>query len=328
MFNIKKDKPATPAPGNSVSVIIKKVEICVTKGDITDFPCDALVYEANTHLNADEGLAALIKRKGGKTVEEAMAKMVPAKVGDALFSPAAGLPVKFLIHAITTGLNPKIDSPVIRRATYNSLMCAQKNALSAVAFPVLGQGLGEMPYEAVSKLMAQEILRYIKAVADPSLKKITVVCSSDEAFDIFKNSICGYLEHLVLLGPFLVVDGIVEYQDGIVLVERTNPPFGWALPGGFVDYGESVEAAVVREVQEETNLAFKNIRQFKVYSDKERDPRFHTATVAFIGKGEGLVKAASDAKDARLFKFNELPADLAFDHKKIIDEYLASKKSS
>jgi len=326
MFNFKKDKPIQPVPGNSVSVVIKNIEISVVMSDITEFPCDALVYEANTHFNADGGLAAMVKLKGGKTVEAAMAKFVPAKIGDVLFSPAAGLPVKFLIHAVTTGLNPKIDTSVIRKATYNSLLCAQKNNLAAVSFPVLGQGLGDMPYEAVSKLMAQEIFRYIQTTTAPALKKITIVCASDEAFDVFKNNICAYLNHLILQGPFLVVSGVVEYQDGIVLVERTNPPFGWSLPGGFVDYNESVEVAVAREVQEETNLAFKNIRQLKVYSDKDRDPRFHTVVVAFAGKGEGLIKPASDAKDARLFKINEIPAELAFDHRKIIDDYLASKK--
>ena len=106
------------------------------------------------------------------------------------------------------------------------------------------------------------------------------------------------------------------------MVERKNPPFGWALPGGFVDWGESVEEAVVREVKEETNLDFVNIQQFKVYSQPQRDPRFHTVSVVFVGKGEGILKASSDARNVKVFKFNNLPQVIAFDHKKIIEDYL------
>ncbi|MCK4809608.1 MAG: NUDIX hydrolase [Candidatus Omnitrophica bacterium] len=127
------------------------------------------------------------------------------------------------------------------------------------------------------------------------------------------------------LGPYLTVDGIIEYQGGIVMIERSNPPLGWALPGGFVDYGESVEDAVVREVKEETNLDFIGVKQYKVYSKPHRDPRFHTVSVVFTGTGEGELIAASDAQNAAVFKADSLPEKIAFDHRQIITEYLKKR---
>jgi len=327
MFNFKKNKGFNPADAVKVACRVKNVDIVVIKGDITEFPCEAVVCEANTHLNMEEGAAANLKRKGGAFVQEALSKLGPAKVGDALLAPAGQLPAQFIIHAVTVGLSPRIDEAIIRKATYQSLLCAQKNTISAVAFPVLGHDSGDVPYEVSSKLMAQEIFRYIKAVTEPSLRSIYIVCYSDDVFDVFKQNVCGYLEHLVNQGPFLTVDAIIDYQDGVVLVERSNPPFGWALPGGFVDYGESVETAVAREVKEETDLKFTYFKQFKVYSEKERDPRFHTVSVVFTGQAEGAIKAGSDAAQAKVFKPDELPARLAFDHRKIINEYILLKNA-
>lgn len=123
-------------------------------------------------------------------------------------------------------------------------------------------------------------------------------------------------------GPRLTVDAIIRYQKGIVLVERKHPPYGWALPGGFVDWGESVEQAVRREVEEEVSLRLEDLRQFRVYSDPQRDPRGHTVSVVFEGRGSGDLKAASDARRASVFPPTALPKEIAFDHGQIIDEYL------
>jgi ADP-ribose pyrophosphatase YjhB (NUDIX family) len=117
--------------------------------------------------------------------------------------------------------------------------------------------------------------------------------------------------------PFLTVDVIVHLDNSIVLVERLNPPPGWALPGGFVEVGESCEMAAIREVKEETNLDLLDLKQFKVYSDPKRDPRFHTATVVFSAIGKGTPQAQSDAKNIQLFPENGLPV-LAFDHNQIL----------
>src|SRR3989338_4297041 len=101
-------------------------------------------------------------------------------------------------------------------------------------------------------------------------------------------------------GPPLTVDIIISYKKGIVLIERKNKPFGWALPGGFVDYGEPVEHAAVREVREETNLKLKNLKQFHVYSDPKRDSRHHTVTVVFTADGSGKLRAQDDAKNIKI----------------------------
>jgi len=122
----------------------------------------------------------------------------------------------------------------------------------------------------------------------------------------------------------LTVDCIIDINSKIVLIERKNPPYGWALPGGFVDEGETVEDAVIREMKEETNLSLGNLRQFHVYSNPLRDPRGHTVSVIFTALGVGEPKAQDDAKEIGLFTSNTLPEDIAFDHRKILSDYFKS----
>ncbi|MEM7816399.1 MAG: macro domain-containing protein [Candidatus Aenigmatarchaeota archaeon] len=304
---------------------IKDTEILVVKGDITEMDTEAIVNAANNHFYMGGGVAGAIKKKGGKIIEEEAIKQGPVKVGEAIITSAGTLKAKYVIHAATMELDFKTNEEIIRLATYNSLILAQEKNISSISFCALGCGVGGFSYEACAKIMAQEVFRYLKEVSFPSLKKIFFVLFSDEAFDIFKKNIEGYLTYIfekLSKGPFLTVDGIVEYKDGIVMVERSNPPFGWALPGGFVDYNETVEEAVKREIKEETNLEFINFKQFKVYSQPKRDPRFHTVSVVFIGKGEGKIKASSDAKNVEIFRLNGLPEKIAFDHSIIIKDYL------
>lgn len=126
----------------------------------------------------------------------------------------------------------------------------------------------------------------------------------------------------VYRNPFLTVDIILWVpRQGIVLIERRNFPLGWALPGGFVDYGETLEMAALREAKEETGLDVENLAQFRAYSDPARDPRHHTVTVVFMGIGRGEPKAADDAKDLRVFPLESLPDELAFDHARILADY-------
>lgn len=125
------------------------------------------------------------------------------------------------------------------------------------------------------------------------------------------------------LNPVPTVDVIIEKEGGIVLIKRKNPPYGWALPGGFVDYGESLEGAAIRETKEETNLQVKELEQFHTYSDPARDPRFHTITTVFVGKGEGEPHPADDAQEIKISKKNALPSHLAFDHRKILEDYFS-----
>jgi 8-oxo-dGTP diphosphatase len=125
--------------------------------------------------------------------------------------------------------------------------------------------------------------------------------------------------------PLLTVDIIIECGGGIVLIERKNAPFGWALPGGFVDVGESVEQAAVREAKEETSLDVRLIEQMHTYSDPRRDPRRHTVSTVFIAKAEGIPRGADDARNASVFNSDNLPAPLVFDHAGILNDYFRYK---
>ncbi len=121
--------------------------------------------------------------------------------------------------------------------------------------------------------------------------------------------------------PFPTVDVIVEVPGGIVLVERRNPPRGWALPGGFVDYGETVEDAARREVREETGLEVSLATLLGVYSEPSRDPRQHNLSVVYIGTSQGAPRAGDDASRAEVFPLDALPSPLCFDHARILDDY-------
>lgn len=125
--------------------------------------------------------------------------------------------------------------------------------------------------------------------------------------------------------PIPTVDIIIEINGGIVLIKRKNPPFGWALPGGFVDYGESLEDAAIREAREETSLDIKLVRQFHTYSDPNRDERFHTISTVYIAKAKGEPKAADDAKEIGIFTEDNLPSPIAFDHEKILNDYFRER---
>jgi 8-oxo-dGTP diphosphatase len=124
--------------------------------------------------------------------------------------------------------------------------------------------------------------------------------------------------------PGLAVDIIIEIDKKIVLVKRKNPPYGWALPGGFVELGESVENTAKREVKEETGLELTNLKQFHVYSQPDRDPRRHTVSIVFTANGVGLPKAADDAAEIMLFILHDLPQNITFDHRQILEDYKKS----
>ena len=125
--------------------------------------------------------------------------------------------------------------------------------------------------------------------------------------------------------PVPTVDIIIRYGDGIILIKRRNPPEGWALPGGFVDYGETLEDAAIREAREETGLAVRLIRQFHNYSDPRRDPRQHTISTVFIAEASGRAEAGDDAGELSVFDAGNLPDSMAFDHKQILNDYFTGR---
>ncbi|WP_461866421.1 NUDIX domain-containing protein [Thermococcus sp.] len=123
----------------------------------------------------------------------------------------------------------------------------------------------------------------------------------------------------------LTVDIVILYKGGIILIKRKHEPFKnhWALPGGFVEYGETVEHAAVREAKEETGLDIKLLKLVGVYSDPNRDPRGHTVTTAFLAEGNGELKAGDDAKEVHVIPVDKiLSLPLAFDHRKILEDAL------
>lgn len=132
--------------------------------------------------------------------------------------------------------------------------------------------------------------------------------------------------------PLLTADIIIELVDRperpVVLIERKHPPFGWAIPGGFVDVGESVEAAAIREAQEETSLEVSLRVLLGVYSTPERDPRGHTASVVYVAEAHGSPVAQDDARSVGVFSLDRLPSSLAFDHRQILDDYRVYREAS
>jgi O-acetyl-ADP-ribose deacetylase (regulator of RNase III)/ADP-ribose pyrophosphatase YjhB (NUDIX family) len=307
---------------------IKNTEIKVLMGDITELRVDAIVNAANNKLLMGGGVAGAIKKKGGKVIEEEALGKGPIEIGGAVPTGAGELAVKYVIHAATMGMDFKTDEVKIRNACKNSLAVAEQLKINSIVFPALGCGTGGFGLLASAKIMAQEVLRHLRQNST-TLKEVVFCLNNQEAFAVFKKGVLGYLEYVTTKlsnGPYVTVDVIIELPAGIVIIKRSNPPFGWALPGGFVDYGESLEEAVIREAKEETGLDLIQVKQFHTYSNPTRDPRFHTIGTVFIAKAKGIPKAGDDAADIQVIKLSQIEKlEFAFDHKKILQDYLKTK---
>ncbi|MDI6809718.1 MAG: NUDIX hydrolase [Candidatus Eisenbacteria bacterium] len=129
--------------------------------------------------------------------------------------------------------------------------------------------------------------------------------------------------------PRVTADIIIVLEGGkVLLIRRRNPPYGWALPGGFLEYGETLEECARREAFEETGLELRGLRQFGTYSDPGRDPRGHTVSTVFVAEAQGKAAAGDDAADIGTFYLDSLPDDIAFDHRKILDDFKAGSQGN
>ncbi|MDP2652504.1 MAG: macro domain-containing protein [Candidatus Omnitrophota bacterium] len=308
---------------------IKNIELKVLKGDITDLDVDAIVNPANCDLTMSAGLAGVIKKKGGDSIEATALLKGPVKPGQAVWTGGGELKAQYVIHAATVNRNLKSDEQTVRQATAGALKCAAELGVRSVALPALGIGTGGFPAIGAAKIMAQEFLKFGR-FAKSSLQEIVLCLYDLETFEVFDQQVNGYVRHIqedLGIGPYVTVDIIIELAEGIILIERSNPPYGWALPGGFVDYGESMEKAAAREAKEETNMDLAGLRQFRVYSDPSRDPRFHTVSTVFIAKGKGKPQFGDDAKGLKIVPYRDLRRlKYAFDHNKVIADYLKERK--
>lgn len=225
---------------------------------------------------------------------------------------------------------PPPDEHAVRAAYRRVLEEAERHGHREVSLRALGVVPGGLSAAASAKIMAQEAIRFARS--DPTHVR-RIACSAHEraGFEPLRKTVEGYVRHFLEVlawGPLVTVDAIIETPSGIVLVERSSPPFGLALPGGFVDYGESLEEAVRREAAEETGLELADLRQFHTYSDPSRDPRFHTISTVFMARAAGSPRAGDDAAAVRVVGREEAPGlAYAFDHGRVIADWLRSRGS-
>lgn len=310
--------------------LFKDVQIEIKKADITEERAEAIVNPANTDMLMERGVAGAIKKKGGDEIEEEALKHAPLDMGGVAVTSSGKLPASYVFHAAVMGKDSGITEVVIRKAARNVLLKAKEKNVSSLAIPALGCGLGGFSFEVSSKIMAQEIFKFVHFDTPGSVEKITFALFSDEAVEAFESNVKNYIEYIyqkIQKGPFITVDGIIPMGDGIILIERSNPPSGWALPGGFVDWGETVEEAVKREVKEETNIDTGKLEFFGVYSSADRDPRFHTVSCVYIIEPKNKdFKASSDAKNIALYSKEQLKSiKIAFDHREIIEKFFEKR---
>ncbi len=220
-----------------------------------------------------------------------------------------------------------VNEQSVRNAAATAIAEAVGRGAASIALPAFGVGVG-LSAVASGKIMVQEAIRAARA-GSTSLRRIILCCPDPEAFDDFRDTVSGYIRHMLdvlIWGPFVTVDAIIEVSEGVVVISRSNPPLGFALPGGFVDYGESLEVAVRRESMEETGLDLLDLKQFHTYSDPSRDPRFHTISTVFTARATGAPQAGDDAAGVRVVSIQEIPRlSFAFDHGLVLRDWLAGR---
>ena len=305
-------------------MMIKNVQVDIVRGRVADTQTGALVNPCDVRCALSDALVGIrvqenfLKNGAGEDVQESLSP------GAVAWTTEVAPSSRMVIHALFVD-GGRTDENILRQACRGALHLARSHEIETVAFPSPVQGEVDFPLVGTVKILAQEILRFART--DPGRVKRIVLClENPESYDIYLKEMAGYINHIqdeLGCGPYVTVDIIIECPDGIVVIERSNPPLGLALPGGFVDPGESLETAARREAQEETGLLLDDLRQFHTYSAPDRDPRFHTVSTVFVAQGRGTPRFGDDAKGLKVIpKESLLSRTFAFDHKAILQDYL------
>jgi len=173
---------------------INNTEIKIINGDITEMKVDAIVNAANSHLIMGGGVAGVIRRKGGKIIQDECNKIGTIKIGEAVITGAGKLKAKHVIHAVTMSMDNKTDENIIRDSFRNALRCAEEKDIETIAFPALGCGIGGFPLEEAAKIMFESAKRHILTREKSRIREIIFVMYNDEARQTFLKAIVGLLD--------------------------------------------------------------------------------------------------------------------------------------
>jgi 8-oxo-dGTP diphosphatase len=316
---------------------IKNTEIELTRAHIGTVESDAAVLITIPELTMEHGLAGKLAQRGGSRLVAEALKQAPVAEGGSVVTTGGDLASKNVIHAVGCRAGGITDEVLWRAAIHGALVKADAMCFHSIVFSAPDQEISGVDTVGATKILAQECYK-ICCHRPTGLKKIMVCVSPEDTEGLVEKTLTGYLRHLrddLGPGPYVTVDVIIEISDdqtpgsvGIVIIERSNPPYGLALPGGFVDYGESLEKAVRRESMEETALELETLRQFHTYSAVGRDPRFQTISTVFIARGRGTPCSGDDAKSLRVIPRDQLMNyEYAFDHQDVLRDYLTRNDS-
>ncbi len=308
---------------------IKDTQLDIIQGDITDLNIGAVVNPCGPDRALASPLAGLVLKKDPCRREGGAAPSQVLPAGAVMCFQNQGPQIRYIIHAVKVDDEGKTGERVLRQVCRNVFRCVRELDVDSLAFLPLVENPEEFPVLGAAKIMAQEILKAVR-YESTLLRKIVICLPEAALYDVYVKELTSYMNHILCdlgAGPYVTVDIIIEVPEGIVVIERSNPPYGLALPGGFVDPGESLEQAAYREAKEETDLDLVDLRQFHTYSAPQRDPRFHTVSTVFVARGEGVPHFGDDAKGLRVIPREEiLKCDFAFDHGIILRDYLSGRK--